>query len=339
MISFPNLFSKVKTVLTEQRNPHFSWKSCFAQWSLGMYFATPVIAIVQGTILLNDYRVRHADAPRPIMPARGVAVAVEDSEQATSYLWRFRHPFTTLPSDQPPLRLLVVGDSLAAGVGVSKSGVPILPESIARALSKALQGRAVHWTCIGTPGVAASQIVKDIHEIEPYDPAPRARQLERIVKEFQARRGLWMERRRQQQEQDLKTAEESTMSLKRGEGNDNEHPTNFIVQWWKQIHQNSEDRLKSPKEIRETTRNNIKEWWEQVRNRFRQRREKVKEDINAIKDIVMEPLPILDDENDEYFYDYYRENPLGEEADLGTLKDETQFGSEQVPLIRKGSMF
>jgi len=50
-----------------------------------------------------------------------------------------------------PFRIFVVGDSLAAGVG-STSGTAVLPEAIARSLSKALGGRPVHWTCHGTPG-------------------------------------------------------------------------------------------------------------------------------------------------------------------------------------------
>ena len=60
-----------------------------------------------------------------------------------------------------PIRLLVVGDSLAGGVG-SESASPVLPESIARALSSALGGRAIHWTCIGTSGASAGRIVRDI---------------------------------------------------------------------------------------------------------------------------------------------------------------------------------
>lgn len=39
-----------------------------------------------------------------------------------------------ITANENPLRLFVVGDSLAVGVGTSKSGTPILPESIARHL-------------------------------------------------------------------------------------------------------------------------------------------------------------------------------------------------------------
>jgi hypothetical protein len=58
--------------------------------------------------------------------------------------WRRRQSM----ENQIPLSLLVVGDSLAAGVG-STSGTPKLPEAIARSLSKALGGRPVYWTCHG----------------------------------------------------------------------------------------------------------------------------------------------------------------------------------------------
>jgi hypothetical protein len=125
---------------------NFCWGQVLAQWSLGMTVATPLIAVFQGSILLSDYRLNFRDAPRPIMPASGVTVALGNQKANISS----RHDF--LNTQDKPLRLLVVGDSLAAGVGISKSGIPVLPESIARALSKAFGGRAVYWTCVGTPG-------------------------------------------------------------------------------------------------------------------------------------------------------------------------------------------
>jgi hypothetical protein len=125
----------------------FGWGQVLAQWSLGMTVATPLIAVFQGSILLSDYRLNFRDAPRPIMPASGVTVALGNQNKAN-----ISSQQDFLNTQDKPLRLLVVGDSLAAGVGISKSGIPVLPESIARALSKAFGGRAVYWTCVGTPG-------------------------------------------------------------------------------------------------------------------------------------------------------------------------------------------
>lgn len=322
--------------------PEFSWKQVFLQWALGVYVSTPLIAIIQGSLLLNDYRVNFSDAPRPLMPARGVAVAVEENESNSTSKralssWIF-HPFSS-SSNHPtgherPLRLLVVGDSLAAGVGMSKSGVPILPESIARALSKALDGRAVYWTCVGTPGVSATQIVKDIEQLEPYDPHPKGRQLERIVKEFQVRRRRWQERREhgENQEKDLKTDSEN---------NERKEPINAVAQWWRQIESFN------PDDIVNTTRRVTFEWWMQssIRNTYRQRSQLVKEDLSAIKEIVLKPMPRLDDDEDDYYYDYYRDNlPAGDNTDshedkVGYEKGNRHEKDQRLPLIKKGTLF
>jgi lysophospholipase L1-like esterase len=76
------------------------------------------------------------------------------------------HIRTKPPREEPPLRLLVIGDSLAAGVGMSQSGTPALPEAIARGLSQATGGRAVYWTCVGTPGTTSSEIVQEIVHLD-----------------------------------------------------------------------------------------------------------------------------------------------------------------------------
>jgi len=331
-------------------NPKFSWNQVFLQWALGVYVSTPLIAMLQGSLLLNDYRVNYADAPRPLMPARGVAVAIEDAESKSTSKGALSswilHPFSS-SSNHPtghgrPLRLLVVGDSLAAGVGMSKSGVPILPESIARALSKALGGRAVYWTCVGTPGVSAAQIVKDIEEIEPYDPHPKGRQLERIVKEFQIRRRRWQERHKHSEGQveDVKIDQEN---------NQRKQPVNALVQWWRQI---GERETYNSSEIANTTRRVIFEWWMQsnIRNTYRQRKQLVEEDLSAIKEIVMKPLPRLDDDDDDYYYDYYRENLYSEDGlnheehanykvKNDAKKDSHHEKEQRLPLIHKGSLF
>ncbi|KAL3922509.1 MAG: hypothetical protein SGARI_006437, partial [Bacillariaceae sp.] len=56
------------------------------------------------------------------------------------------------------------------------------------------------------------------------------------------------------------------------------------------------------------------------------------EDIRVIKEIVLEPIPKLDDDDDDYYYDYYRDNPIEEDA-------EKKSDRNRVPLTRKGSVF
>jgi lysophospholipase L1-like esterase len=329
----------------------FSWTQVFLQWGVGVYVSIPLIAILQGTFLLNDYRVNYSDAPVPVSPARGVAVAIDDdddnddenneSKNGGIFLSWILHPFSSVSSsnhqhhhqnqNQKPLRLLVVGDSLAAGVGISKSGVPILPESIARALSKELGGRAVYWTCVGTPGVSAAQIVKDIDNIEPYDPHPKGRQLERIVKEFQTRRRRWQHRHDHIDDEDGNSNSNSNSNSNNNPEVYIEKPKNAIIEWWKQIRQNESF---NSDEIRNTTRRVVSDWWMQVRNGFRHRKELVEEDISAIKEIYLKPLPILDDDDDDYYYDYYRENLLRVAEDESRSDKKDRF-----PLVRKGTLF
>jgi lysophospholipase L1-like esterase len=67
------------------------------------------------------------------------------------------------PPPPPPLRLLVIGDSLAAGVGTSQSGTPVLPLSIATIVSE-LTGRPVEWFCRGVPGQSSDRLVSDIRD-------------------------------------------------------------------------------------------------------------------------------------------------------------------------------
>jgi lysophospholipase L1-like esterase len=98
--------------------------------------------------MLTEYRKNHGHAPFPISPSRGIVVMK-----------------TEVKGEETPLRVLVIGDSLAAGVGTSHSGTPVLPESIARGLSQSL-GRAVSWTCVGTPGASSAQIVQAILTME-----------------------------------------------------------------------------------------------------------------------------------------------------------------------------
>ena len=157
------------------------------------------VGLVQGVSVLIDYRLHHKDAPQPISPASGEVMissqdaaannesavggkvarllrrttqsalgllgsggAVENGNAPSKRTSRISGLRSMSGSAKQPLRLLVVGDSLAVGVGMSESASPVLPESISRALSKALGGRAVTWTCIGTSGASAGRIVRDI---------------------------------------------------------------------------------------------------------------------------------------------------------------------------------
>jgi len=147
-----------------------------------------VIAIAQGTVEIIRYRICYGDAPAPVTPAHGVVVvspAGTGSPQSTKRKvcrhgcqsagcscevgtrWRIASNdqerfIVNKAKKELPLRLLCIGDSLAAGVGTSRSCTPILPEVIARSLSKAMGGRAVYWTCHGSPGASSGWIVREL---------------------------------------------------------------------------------------------------------------------------------------------------------------------------------
>lgn len=61
-----------------------------------------------------------------------------------------------------PVRLLVIGDSLAIGVGQARRCTPVMPEVLAKTLSSRLGGRVVYWTCHGAPGASTGWIVREL---------------------------------------------------------------------------------------------------------------------------------------------------------------------------------
>lgn len=167
----------------------------------GITAGTSLLAIGQGSYLLYEYRKNHGMAPVPVMPSRGmVIVTADDGEEDAHYYYnagddqeghttstntttttttqtittlireRIGIPFykgaKQVQREKPPLRILVIGDSLAVGVGTSRSSTPVLPESIALSLSKAFGGRPVYWTCTGIVGCTASEIVDEIYQLE-----------------------------------------------------------------------------------------------------------------------------------------------------------------------------
>jgi hypothetical protein len=154
-------------------------------------FFAPVLAIVQGSLGILQFRVRFGAAPVPIAPSHGVVFArqqqrstdedegfdeAENDRQAwTGSSFASAHvkvprrigegaaPTGTIDDARhlSPVRLLVIGDSLAIGVGQRHSAFPILPSAIARTLSAKL-GRVVYWTCHGAPGASTGWIVREL---------------------------------------------------------------------------------------------------------------------------------------------------------------------------------
>jgi lysophospholipase L1-like esterase len=78
-------------------------------------------------------------------------------------------PLTDIPSlgafehdTRRPIRLLLIGDSLAIGVGQARQCTPVMPEVLAKTLSARLGGRVVYWTCHGAPGASTGWIVREL---------------------------------------------------------------------------------------------------------------------------------------------------------------------------------
>ena len=171
-----------------------TWKhTCSIPVAIGSFFLAPTIAILQGTFCIIRYRVMNGDAPLPLSPAHGVVVVnpngakrlhrrvLTKSTLLVALVWegrRWRNTTRVSESErqllakaleEPPLRLLVIGDSLAMGVGTSQSCTPLMPEVIARTLSKEKGGRAVYWTCHGEPGASAGWIVRELERGMGYE--------------------------------------------------------------------------------------------------------------------------------------------------------------------------
>ena len=111
-------------------------------------------SIAQGSYFITRYRLNHGEAPHPISPSQGIV-----SFHNRKIPYQSNSNVNAEDSVTPPLKILVVGDSLACGCGIAKSSTPILPESIARHLALQL-GRNVHWSCVGTPGASTMGIMK-----------------------------------------------------------------------------------------------------------------------------------------------------------------------------------
>lgn len=126
--------------------------------SAGVVVAVPSLALLQSAYFVTQYRYRHRDAPFPFSPSKGLVYVKsqhgDSSKFEKSRMWswnglkrRIMNGRARTDQEKQPLRLLVIGDSLAAGVGSLRAISP-LPESIAKNLSKKLE-KPVFWTCHG----------------------------------------------------------------------------------------------------------------------------------------------------------------------------------------------
>lgn len=134
--------------------------------------------------------------PMPIAPSHGVVVALPNGyavnntvdrvdrpndnepdnsdvlDEQSNFSWKTYVPgheeFLLSSSstfhEQKPFRVLVIGDSIARGVGQFDSCTPLFPETIAGAISTATGGRPVYWSAIGEPGSNAEWITKQVED-------------------------------------------------------------------------------------------------------------------------------------------------------------------------------
>lgn len=166
-------------------------------WTALSFVAWPFVGMVQGMMLLLSFRSRFGKVPKPHTPAHGVVVvhpkdgSAEQQQEDDGHVVSIRHSglnnqdgcscaggcrwrqgqnlskgdqtiLDKALQEEEPLRLLVMGDSLALGVGTHESCTAILPEALAKTLSKQSKGRPVYWTCHGSPGASAGWIVREL---------------------------------------------------------------------------------------------------------------------------------------------------------------------------------
>lgn len=115
------------------------------------------IAALQGSIAIYRFRQKYVMAPQPKIPCHGAVYVLNDDKSHTN------HTTTTtlLPPPKECIHCLVIGDSLAVGIGQSEVCTPVLPEEMAKEISKAT-GKTVFWSCCGESGASTSWIIRMI---------------------------------------------------------------------------------------------------------------------------------------------------------------------------------
>eukprot|EP00980_Cylindrotheca_fusiformis_P007713 scaffold1637_cov108-Cylindrotheca_fusiformis.AAC.2 len=132
----------------------------------------------RGSVMLLEYRKFFGSrAPITLSPTHGVVSAfvsssTENTASCTSeifdndldYHFKTYSSNSTFDSTQNPLRILIVGDSTARGVGIQDSCHPVMPEVLATVLSRHFNGRPVYWSAVGEPGATIKMIAEQIQQ-------------------------------------------------------------------------------------------------------------------------------------------------------------------------------
>jgi lysophospholipase L1-like esterase len=132
----------------------FLWDSLFhTSTLLWVTVLVPVgIAVLQGSVAIYRFRQRYAMAPQPKIPCHGAVYVVNVNNHNT--------PTTQIPPKES-IHCLVIGDSLAVGIGQSEVCTPVLPEEMAKEISKGT-GKTVFWSCCGESGASTPWIIRMI---------------------------------------------------------------------------------------------------------------------------------------------------------------------------------
>mmetsp|Transcript_20621 Transcript_20621/g.30995 ORF Transcript_20621/g.30995 Transcript_20621/m.30995 type:complete len:552 (+) Transcript_20621:204-1859(+) len=153
--------------------------------SIASMLAMPCYAVWQGTDGMFRYRYYFGTPPFPRNPAHGVVVvnpkplSKEKAPEVGNYSsgccceggmrWRRggklekeEKAIMDKALREEPIRMLVIGDSLALGLGTDRSCMPMMPETLAKEVSKRMGGRAVLWTGYGAEGAASSWTLNEL---------------------------------------------------------------------------------------------------------------------------------------------------------------------------------
>jgi hypothetical protein len=149
----------------------------------------------RGSLLLLEYRNFFGNrAPITLSPIHGVVSAFVSSTQyepscASETLFDdLDYQFTTYRSGlrsetiDKPLRILIMGDSTARGVGIQESCHPVMPEVLATVLSRHFNGRPVYWSAVGEPGATIKMVAQQIEKTKRAPDGPSMQQFHELHK-------------------------------------------------------------------------------------------------------------------------------------------------------------